>query len=52
MHKYDAERVKQQTLMMAADQDAEFEYHRRLMRGEEFFTTINGIVPWADKGAS
>lgn len=40
--------MKQQTLAMAADQGAGFEQHRRPTRREEFLSTMDKIVPWAD----
>ena len=40
--------MKQQTLAIAADQGAGYEQHRKPTRPDEFLTTVNTIVPWAD----
>jgi IS5 family transposase len=39
--------MKQQTLAMAADQNAQFEKYRRPTRRDEFLATMERIVPWA-----
>lgn len=44
--------MKQQTLAMAADQGPGFEQHRWPTRREEFLTTMNEIVSWADLRAA
>lgn len=38
--------MKQQTLAMAADQNAGFERYRKPTRRDEFLATMNAIVPW------
>ena len=38
--------MKQQTLAMAADQNAEFERFRRPTRRDQFLATMERIVPW------
>ena len=40
--------MKQQTLAMAADQNAGFEQFRKPTRRDEFLQTMNMIMPWAD----
>jgi len=40
--------MKQQTLAMAADQEAGFERYRRPTRRDEFLATMESIVPWAE----
>ena len=40
--------MKQQTLAMAADQEAGFERYRRPTRRDVFLTTMEEIVPWQD----
>ena len=40
--------MKQQTLAMAADQSESFERYRRPTRRDEFFATMDHIVPWAE----
>lgn len=40
--------MKQQTLAMAADQNAGFEQFRKPTRRDEFLATMNTIVPWSD----
>ena len=40
------ERVKQQTLAMAADQASEFALYRRPTKRDVFLQTMNEIVPW------
>jgi len=37
--------MKQQTLAMAADQNAEFERYRRPTRRDQFLATIEQVVP-------
>jgi len=39
--------MTQFTLAMAADQRASFERYRKSTRRDEFLTTMNAIVPWA-----
>jgi IS5 family transposase len=39
--------MKQQTLAMAADQEAGFERYRRPTRRDVFLATMEEIVPWA-----
>jgi len=39
--------MKQQTLAMASDQNAQFEKYRRPTRRDEFLATMERIVPWA-----
>ena len=41
-------KVKQQTLTVAADQNAGFEQHRRPTRRDVFLATMEGIVPWSE----
>lgn len=38
--------MKQQTLAMAADQNAEFERYRRPTRRDQFLATMEQVVPW------
>jgi IS5 family transposase len=40
--------MKQQTLAMAADQNAGFEQFRKPTRRDEFLQTMNSIVPWGE----
>jgi IS5 family transposase len=40
--------MKQQTLAMAADQNAQYERYRRPTKRDEFLATMERIVPWAD----
>lgn len=40
--------MKQQTLAMAADQNAGFEQFRKPTRRDEFLSTMNTIMPWSD----
>ena len=40
--------MKQQTLAMAADQNAQYEQYRRPTRRDVFLATMEQIVPWAD----
>ncbi len=40
--------MKQQTLAMAADQNAGFEQCRKPTRRDEFLNTMNVIIPWAE----
>ena len=40
--------MKQQTLVVAADQGAGYEQHRKPTRRDEFLATMNKIVPWAE----
>ena len=40
--------MKQQTLAMAADQNAGFEQFRKPTRRDEFLNTMNVIIPWAE----
>lgn len=40
--------MKQQTLTVAADQNAGFEQHRRPTRRDVFLATMEGIVPWSE----
>lgn len=40
--------MKQQTLSMATDQNAEFERYRRPTKRDEFLKTMEDIVPWAE----
>ena len=40
--------MKQQTLAVAADQGAGYEQHRKPTRRDEFLSTMNTIVPWAE----
>ena len=40
--------MKQQTLAMAADQNAEFERFRRPTRRDQFLATMERVVPWDD----
>ena len=42
------EPMKQQTLAVAADQGAGYEQHRKPTRRDEFLSTMNTIVPWAE----
>ena len=39
--------MKQKTLAMAADQEAAFANYRKPTRRDEFFKTMESIVPWA-----
>ena len=39
--------MKQQTLAMAADLQLGFEHYRKPTRGDEFFKTMQAIVPWS-----
>lgn len=38
--------MKQQTLAMAADQNAQYEQYRKPTRRDVFLTTMERIVPW------
>jgi len=38
--------MKQQTLAMAADQNADFERYRRPTRRDQFLATMEQVVPW------
>lgn len=40
--------MKQQTLAMAADQNAEYEQYRKPTRRDVFLATMEEVVPWAD----
>jgi transposase, IS5 family len=40
--------MKQQTLAMAADQNAEYEQYRRPTKRDVFLATMERIVPWAE----
>ena len=40
--------MNQQTLAMAADQNAGFEQFRKPTRRDEFLQTMDMIMPWAD----
>jgi transposase, IS5 family len=40
-------RMKQQTLSMAADHNAQFERYRKPTRRDAFLATMEGLVPWA-----
>ena len=40
-------RMKQQTLAMAADQNAQYEQYRRPTRRDAFLATMEQIVPWS-----
>jgi transposase, IS5 family len=40
-------KMKQQTLAMAADQEAGFAQHRKATRRDTFLQTMETIVPWA-----
>ena len=40
--------MKQQTLAVAADQNAQYEQYRRPTRRDVFLTTMEQIVPWAE----
>lgn len=40
--------MKQQTLGMAADQNAQFEQYRRPTKRDTFLATMEEIVPWVD----
>lgn len=40
--------MKQQTLAMAADQNAEFERDRRPTRRDQFLAMMEQVVPWGD----
>lgn len=40
--------MKQQTLAIAADQNAEFDRYRRPTKRDEFLATMESIVPWAE----
>ncbi len=40
--------MKQQTLAMAADQNAEFKRFRRPTRRDQFLATMERVVPWDD----
>lgn len=40
--------MKQQTLAMAADQNAQYERYRRPTKRDAFLATMEQIVPWAD----
>jgi transposase, IS5 family len=40
--------MKQQTLAMAADQNADYERYRRPTRRDVFLTTMDTLVPWAE----
>lgn len=39
--------MKQQTLAMAADENAQYEKHRRPTKRDTFLATMEQIVPWA-----
>ena len=43
--------MKQQTLSMAADQNAAFEQYRRPTRRDAFLATMEQVVPWAELGS-
>ena len=40
--------MKQQTLAVAADQNAGFEQFRKPTRRDEFLQTMDAIIPWAE----
>ena len=40
--------MKQQTLAMAADQNAGFEQFRKPTRRDEFLSTMDTIMPWSE----
>ena len=40
--------MKQQTLAMAADQNAEYEKYRRPTKRDTFLATMQQIVPWVN----
>ena len=40
--------MKQQTLAMAADQNAQFERYRKTTRRDTFLATMEQVVPWAE----
>jgi hypothetical protein len=40
--------MKQQTLAMAADQNAQYEQYRKPTKRDVFLATMEQIVPWAD----
>jgi hypothetical protein len=40
--------MKQQTLALAADQNAQYEQYRRPTKRDTFLATMEQIVPWAD----
>src|SRR5438876_4076995 len=40
--------MKQQTLAMAADQNAQYEQYRRPTKRDAFLATMEQIVPWAE----
>jgi IS5 family transposase len=40
--------MKQQTLAMAADQNAQYEQYRRPTKRDVFLATMEEIVPWAE----
>ena len=40
--------MKQQTLAMAADQNAQYEQYRRPTRRDVFPATVDQVVPWVD----
>jgi hypothetical protein len=40
--------MKQQTLAMAADQNAQYEQYRRPTKRDTFLATMEEIVPWVD----
>ena len=40
--------MKQQTLAMAADENAQYEQYRRPTKRDAFLATMEQIVPWAD----
>ena len=42
-----ATKMKQQTLAMAADQEAQFAQHRKPTRRDTFLQTMESIIPWA-----
>ena len=40
--------MKQQTLAMAADENAQYEQYRRPTKRDMFLATMEQIVPWAE----
>ena len=44
--------MKQQTLAMAADQNAHYERYRRPTKRDAFLATMEQIVPWGEPPAS
>jgi IS5 family transposase len=43
--------MKQQTLAMADDQNAQYEQYRKPTKRDAFFSTMEQIVPWAELGS-